>query len=97
MPALIKFSSLDKKLNWENVFSENKNQRKILEKTNKECSFVAYGQILSINPVTVDFGDITMELGDWTNDNRVIGEYIYWEIDRLEVALDSKPFPQLCI
>jgi hypothetical protein len=83
---LIKFSSLDYNLKWEIIFSENKSQSKSLEKENGYCSYQAYGQILSINPVVVDFGYIKMEIGNWTNDNRVIGDYIYWKIDRLDVS-----------
>lgn len=83
---LIKFSSLDHpSLSWEVIFSENKNHSKTLEKEKNECSYLAYGQILSINPVTVDFGDIIMENGPSTNDDRVIGEFIYSKIDRLDV------------
>lgn len=71
---------------WEVIFSENKACEKKLEAARGECSYLAYGRILAINPVTADFGDIVMAIGDWANDERVIGEFIYWKIDRLAVG-----------
>ncbi len=83
---LVSFSSLDWPIEWETVFSENKTKKKTIEHEGIECSYSAYGQILSINPVKVDFGDIILELGEWTHDNNVIGEFIFWKIDRLDVS-----------
>ena len=82
---LITFSSLEYPLEWEVIFSENKDQLKTIKADNGYCTYVAYGQILSINPVTVDFGDLVMEIGEWTNDERVVGEFIYWKINRLDI------------
>ncbi|MBP9103802.1 MAG: hypothetical protein KBF82_08075 [Chitinophagaceae bacterium] len=81
----IVFSSLDYPLEWDVIFSENKDQRKIIEPDSGDCSYMAYGQILTIKPLTVDFGDLVMELFELTNDERVIGEFIYWKIERLDV------------
>ena len=81
----VTFASLDYDLDWSVVFSENKLKRKKLVKENDYCSYQAYGQILSINPTIVDFGDIVMEIGLHTNDENVIGDYIYWMIARLDV------------
>jgi hypothetical protein len=81
----VTFCSLDYPLEWKMIFSENRGRKKTLEATNVSGSYLAYGQISSINPVTVDFGDIILEVGNWTNDERVIGEFIYWKIERLDV------------
>ena len=81
----IKFDCLDYPLKWETIFSENKAQKKMLESQNEFCSYLAYGKIISINPVVADFGDIKMEIGDWTHDENVIGEFIYFKIDRLDI------------
>ena len=86
----VTFSSLDYPLDWKVIFSENREYKKTLEATNQDWSYLAYGQILSINPVITDFGDLILEVGNWTNDERVIGEFIYWKIERLDV-LDVKP------
>ena len=82
---LVRFSSLDLPIEWEAIFSKNDAKKKTIESSNKECSYSAYGQILSVNPVSVDFGDIKLRLGEWTNDERVVGEFIYWKINRLDV------------
>lgn len=88
----IKFCSLDYPLEWDIIFSGNKNHQKLIEPDSRYCSFIAYGQILSTNPIVADFGDILLELGEWSNDPRVIGEFIYWKIDRLDV-LEVKSIP----
>lgn len=82
---LVSFSSLDYPIEWETNFSGNQAKKKTIENESGECSYLAYGQILSINPIKVDFGDIILELGEWTHDKRVIGEFIFWKIDRLDV------------
>ncbi|SEQ08438.1 hypothetical protein [Flavobacterium urocaniciphilum] len=82
---LVEFSSLDYPLDWSVIFSENKQNLKSLIPENRLCSYLAYGQIKSINPTIVDFGDIVMEINLPTNDEKVIGEYIYWKIDRLDI------------
>ena len=85
----VKFSCLEYPLTWENIFSGNKSKQLTLEADKNFCSYAAYGKIISINPVIADFGDIKMEIGDWTHDQKVIGEYIYFKIDRLDI-LDVK-------
>jgi hypothetical protein len=70
---------------WEDIFNGNKDKQKKLVKSNRDWSYEGYGQIISINPIVVDFGDLELELGEWTHDERVVGEYIYWKIDRLDL------------
>ncbi|UOK42103.1 MULTISPECIES: hypothetical protein [Flavobacterium] len=86
---LVEFTSLDYPLDWNVIFSENKEKIKSLILEKGLCSYLAYGQIVSINPTVVDFGDIIMEIHLPTNDEKVIGEYIYWRIDRLDI-LETK-------
>lgn len=81
----VTFCSLDYPLEWKVIFSENRKRKKNLEATNVKGAYLAYGQIISLNPIAVDFGDIILEVGSWTNDERVIGEFIYWKIERLDV------------
>ena len=69
------------------IFTENKEIELRIEKSkNSEWSYYGYGKIKSVDPVTADFGDIQLELGNWTNDPKVIGEYIYWAIARLDIS-----------
>ncbi|MEQ3691120.1 MAG: hypothetical protein ABNG98_06340 [Flavobacterium sp.] len=82
----VEFEQLEYPLDWEVIFSENvKSEKRIEKANNSDWSYYAYGRILQINPIIADFGDITLEIGNWTNDSNVIGEYIYWKIDRLDI------------
>ncbi|NOZ95394.1 MAG: hypothetical protein GXP47_11760 [Acidobacteria bacterium] len=81
----VRFDHLEEGFSWEDVFHGNPNKQKCLTSTG-EWSYDAFGQIVSINPVQADFGPIVLELGEWTHDERVVGEYIYWRISRLDVS-----------
>ena len=70
---------------WEQRFSGNPHHDKKLVRTG-DWSYDAYGQIVSIKPVVADFGLVTLEIGDFTNDERCIGEWIVEWIDRLELT-----------
>ncbi|MDO1448908.1 hypothetical protein Q0590_21700 [Rhodocytophaga aerolata] len=82
--AVVYITSLNASLSWEVHFSENRTKKKELFHS-KDWEYEGYGQIKSINPVVIDFGDIDLETGYWTNDIRIIGEYIYWKIERLSI------------
>lgn len=83
----VEFDHLESPLKWDAIFNENKENELRLEKSkDSEWSYYGYGKIKSIDPVIADFGDIQLELGNWTNDPKVIGEYIYWTIDRLDIS-----------
>lgn len=81
----VEFSSLDDDLKWDQIFQGNKEKKKALVAINNNWEYEAYGQIIKINPIIADFGDIELELGNWTHDEKVIGEYIYWKIERLDI------------
>jgi len=83
----VEFDHLDTPIEWNVIFNENKDKELKLEKSkNSEWSYNGYGQIKSIDPITVNFGDIQLELGNWSNDPKIVGEYIYWSIDRLDIS-----------
>ncbi len=83
---IIELAELSSGFSWEATFSLNAKREKKLKKGSKSGEYVGYGQIEGINPVIANFGDFKLNLGDWTNDKRIIGEYIYWPISRLEVV-----------
>ena len=84
----VEFDHLESRLEWDVIFNENKNKELKLEKViNSDWSYHGYGKITSIDPVLATFGDIDLELGTWTNDPNVIGEYIFWQIERLDVSI----------
>lgn len=86
----VELSHLNYPLDWEIIFNENTNQNIHLEKTSNDAEYIGYGIIKSINPIMVSFGDISLDVGSWTNDEKVIGQYIYWKIDRLDIRRTEK-------
>lgn len=83
--AEVELGSLDYDLEWEVIFSNNSQKEKKLKKGQETWSYEGYGEIKSIKPVIIDFGDIELDTGNWTNDEKVIGEFVYWKIDRLDI------------
>lgn len=82
----VNFEQLEYPLDWEIIFNKNiKSEKRIEKASNSDWNYYAYGKIKQINPIIADFGDISLEIGNWTNDPNVIGEYIYWKIDRLDI------------
>ncbi len=71
---------------WEKTFGGNPERVKRLVRTG-HWSYDGYGQIVSIQPVVVDFGVLSLELGDWTHDARCIGEYVFVPIARLNLHI----------
>ena len=69
----------------ETLFSNNDKEMKIDPSTSNRLSYYCYGKITNINPVTADCGDILFDLGEMTHDERVIGEYVYFVVDRLDI------------
>lgn len=74
---------------WEQMFGGNADHRKELVRTG-DWSYDAYGQIISIKPVVADFGLFRLTLGDFTNDERCVGEWILEKIQRLDMTLNAK-------
>ena len=48
-------------------------------------TYVGFGRVVSVGPVVVDFGLLTMEDANWTTDESLIGRYVRIPIDRLEI------------
>lgn len=66
------------------IFSQNINHELKLVKCTSNWEYEGYGQIKSIEPVIIDFGDIQLETGNWTKDEESIGKFVYWKIERLD-------------
>lgn len=82
---LVRIDHLSLDFDWITVFKENSKLEKKLIKGLQPFDYFGYGQIEQINPVIANFGDFKLDLGDWTNDKGIIGEFIYWLIDRLDI------------
>ena len=74
---------------WESMFRGNPERRKGLIPTG-HWSYDGYGEIISVRPVVVDFGDFKFDIGDFTSDQRCIGEFIHVIVDRLEITFHSR-------
>lgn len=74
-------------ITWETMFSYNRDEeRKLVPMTHDRTSYCCYGKIVGVNPVVVDCGDIHLDLGALTHDDRVVGSYVYFVISRLDVV-----------
>ena len=73
---------------WEERFGRNPEKRKSLVKTG-DWSYEAFGEIVGVDPVVADFGPFTLDLGYWSHDKRLIGEFIFWRISRLDILRQS--------
>jgi len=51
-----------------------------------DCSYDAFGEIVSVDPIVADFGNgIELEIGNWSKDTSLIGKYIFVYIARLDI------------
>ncbi len=80
----------DDDIEWDVIFSENKERKKALIRIADTWQYQAYGQITSINPIVVDFGVIEIEVDLSGSDPRLVGEYVYFRIDRLSLDAFGK-------
>ena len=71
----------------ENLFWEfnTKQSKTIIRDNDDKLRYYCYGEIKSINPVTIDVGNFTLIHGNWINDKNVIGSYVYFVISRLDI------------
>lgn len=76
---------------WESMFAGNPNKTKNIEPLSGWSSR-AFGQIVSIHPVVVDCGLMSIPDVLHTNDPSVIGEFISFTISRLDATLRT-PHP----
>lgn len=73
-------------ITWETMFSYNRDEeQKMVPVANDRTSYCCYGKVIGVNPVIVDCGDLRLDCGALTHDDRVIGSYVYFVISRLDV------------
>ena len=75
---------IGKELEWDTIFSENP-EKEIKVEWKGGWEYETYGKIMNINPVLIDFGEFELNTGNWTNDKKIIGEYVFWKIERLDI------------
>ena len=74
---------------WDSMFRGNPERRKELVPRG-HWSYDGDGEIISVQPVVVDFGEFRFEIGDFTTDERCIGEFIHVVVDRLELTFQTR-------
>lgn len=80
----INLLSIDDDFKWDEIFTKNGRKEMRIEQIG-DWKYNVYGKIKSINPVVIDCGEFELETGSWTNDINVIGEFVFWCINRLDI------------
>lgn len=70
---------------WADAIAANASRRQYLDHV-KGWSYTGYGRIVSIMPVMIDYGLLTMPDANWTTDERLVGRFVRVSIDRLEIS-----------
>ena len=79
---------------WRQAIGDNPSNKVRLERVSG-WSYVGFGRVLSIMPVTIDFGMIQLEDPNWSDDERLAGKYVKVPIDRLDLSIDDgKQWPE---
>jgi hypothetical protein len=74
---------------WSEAVRGNPSEKRQLEHVRK-WAYVGLGRVVAIMPVLIDFGVLTMEDANWTNDESLVGAYVRIPIDRLEIVWASE-------
>jgi len=73
---------------WSRAVRENPSHKVRLEHV-RGWSYVGFGRIVSIMPVTIDFGALELEDANWSDDENLVGKYVRVSIDRLDLSVDD--------
>ena len=79
---------------WSRAVRENPSHKVRLEHVSG-WSYVGFGRVVSIMPVTIDFGMLELEDPNWSDDKNLAGKYVKVSIDRLDLSVDDgKHWPE---
>ena len=94
--AEVYFSIIEEEIS-ESAFWEGNSEYKIdmVSSEINRCSYYCNGQLKSIHPVVIDCGAINISFGDWINDEKTIGSYVYFVIARLDIGRVAAQSPVL--
>ena len=73
---------------WSRAVGENPSHKVRLEHV-LGWSYVGFGRVISIMPVTIDFGMLELEDPNWSDDKNLEGKYVKVSIDRLDLSVDD--------
>jgi len=73
------------------MFSENADEIKdLVPKNGLGWEYSAYGKVISLNPVVVDCGFTTLDIGYKFREESLIDKYIFFDIARLDIMQKSQ-------
>lgn len=85
----VKFTYLaDEGFSWPDAIRGNRARRMRIECV-RGWRYVGYGRVVQIMPVLIDFGLFAMEDANWTNDEKLIGQFVRVPIDRLAITRED--------
>ena len=73
---------------WSQAVRDNPSDKVRLEHV-RGWSYVGFGRVVSIMPVTIDFGMLELEDPNWSDDKNLAGKYVKVSIDRLDLNIDD--------
>jgi len=73
---------------WSHAVRENPSNKVRLEHV-RGWSYVGFGRVVSIMPVTIYFGMLELEDPNWSDDKNLEGKYVKVSIDRLDLNIDD--------
>ena len=79
---------------WSRAVRDNPSNKVRLERISG-WSYTGFGRVVSIMPVTIDFGMLELEDPNWSDDENLAGKYVKVSIDRLDLSVDdSRQWPE---
>ncbi len=79
---------------WDAATAGNVDRKLALEHL-RDWSYTGFGRVVQIMPVVIDFGLLQMEDSTWTNDERLVGQFVEIPIDKLEILPEgSSDWPE---
>lgn len=89
--AQVCFDFIEEEIPEESFWSLNKEKKlEVIPLESRRCFYFCYGRVDNIHPVTIDCGVFNFTSGDWINDEKVIGSFVYFIISRLDITRISK-------
>jgi len=73
---------------WSGAVRDNPSHKVRLEHV-RGWSYVGFGRVVSIMPVTIYFGMLELEDPNWSDNENLVGKYVKVSIDRLDLSVDD--------
>lgn len=85
--ADVYFSFIEVEISEHAFWNENREFRQeIISIEDNKYYYKCFGQLQNIHPVIIDCGTLILTFGDWLDDEKVIGNYVYFVMSRLDIV-----------